>query len=82
MRDESSGARAAFVRRALRDHIDRIDRIDRIGRIGRDGNSTHRRHARRFQSAPGTAAPTNGRVYGIVLPRRYFTRTKRNGNTP
>ncbi|AYX06391.1 hypothetical protein E5U26_00465 [Burkholderia pseudomallei] len=73
MRDEPSGARAAFVRRALR---------DRIGRIGRDGNSTHRRHARRFQSAPGTAAPTNRRVSGIVLPRRYFTRTKRNGNTP
>ncbi|TOZ40720.1 hypothetical protein DIJ60_27665 [Burkholderia pseudomallei] len=73
------GARAAFVRRALRD---RIDRISRIGRIGRDGNSTHRRHARRFQSAPGTAAPTNGRVYGIVLPRRYFMRTNRNGNTP
>ncbi|RPA06554.1 hypothetical protein EGT86_01610 [Burkholderia pseudomallei] len=70
------GARAAFVRRALR------DRINRIGRIGRDGNSTHRRHARRFQSAPGTAAPTNRRVSGIVLPRRYFTRTKRDGNTP
>ncbi|ARK98881.1 hypothetical protein CF647_08865 [Burkholderia sp. 117] len=67
------GARAAFVRRALRDRIDRIDR---------DGNSTHRRHARRFQSAPGTTAPTNRRVSGIVLPRRYFMRTNRNGNTP
>ncbi|QCU51250.1 hypothetical protein FFM54_16495 [Burkholderia pseudomallei] len=51
-------------------------------RAPKSAGSTHRRHARRFQSAPGAAAPTNRRVSGIVLPRRYFTRTKRNGNTP